>query len=326
MSTPEALSLDHELLDGDERILVACSGGADSVALLLALHEAEYQLGAAHINHGTRGKESDADEDFVRALCRSLNIPFFATKLNLPPMVNEAAMRDARYEALLGCAREYSCRQLATGHTADDVLETLLLNLLRGASALGWGGIPPQRELEGILLVRPLLKISRAQVRAFLKSRGMAWREDSSNDDPKYLRNRVRHELMPKLLDLGGTQASQLARQTARSAQVLRAEFALLDELTQLALHALTLNAPDQLLILDGLKFRELHIALQRRVLRRAALQLDGKARELNFERIEEARVHIMENRRRAVWQWSQRLSVEWTGEHSGQRIRLQFM
>lgn len=325
-STPEALSLDHELLDGDERILVACSGGADSLALLLALHDAGYQLGAAHVNHGTRGAESDADEDFVRDFCERLAIPFVATKLELPSLANEATMREARYAALLRIARENSCLRIATGHTADDVLETILLNLLRGATVLGWGGIPPQREWDGVLLVRPLLNVSRAEVRSFLESRGLSWREDSSNCDPKYLRNRVRHELMPKLAELGGAQTSRLAKQAARGAGILRAELALVEELAQQQLEELTIGSESGLLILDGLKLRELHVALQRRVLRLAAMQLTSDARELSFERVEEVRLHVVENRRRAVWQWSKTLRVEWTGEHSGNRIRLQLV
>jgi tRNA(Ile)-lysidine synthase len=316
------LTLDTSLLLREERVLVACSGGADSLALLLALQEAEYSCIAAHVNHGTRGDESDADEEFVRAACEELRIPCAVARLSSCPH-DEASLRAARYAKLVELAIEYSCPRIATGHTADDVLETILLHLLRDATARGWSGIPPQRELDdGVLLVRPMLNTTREDARAFLRARARPWREDSSNDDPRYLRNRVRHELLPKLVELSGVSASRLARQARRSGEVLREEFALLDELAQQQLQNLTLRAECHLLILNGLKFRSLPIALQRRVLRLAAQRLDSNARELSFERVEEVRLHILANRRRAVWQWRKTLRVEWTGEYSGNRIR----
>jgi tRNA(Ile)-lysidine synthase len=317
-----SLSLDASLLPREERVLVACSGGADSLALLLALHEAEYSLVAAHVNHSTRGDESVGDEEFVRGVCGKLKIPFAVARLCGCPH-DEATLRAARYEKLVELAREYSCPRIATGHTADDVLETILLHLLRDATVAGWSGIPPQRALEGgVLVVRPMLNVTREAAREFLSVRGLPWREDSSNADPKYLRNRVRHELVPRLIDLGGAGTSRLAQQAARSAHVLREEFTLLDELARQQLENLTIRSESRLLILDGVKLPALPVALQRRVLRLAAQQLDGGARELGFERVEEVRLHILASRRRAVWQWRKTLRIEWTGEYSGHRIR----
>lgn len=318
-----ALSLDVSALKREEKILVAVSGGADSTALLLALCDTEYSCLAAHVNHGTRGGESDGDENFVRALCEKLAIPFVTTKLNLLPNASEAAMRHARYAALLGWSREYSCAVVATGHTANDNLETILLNWLRGASVSGLAGISPARQLAPeVLLARPLLNATRAQIREFLVARNQNWREDSSNQNAQYLRNRVRAELLPVLAELGFDK-NRLALQTRRAAQIWREDLEFLESAAREALKNCTLHDDENLLILDGEKFRGLPVALQRRVLRLGAQKLEAAAREISAQRVEEVRVHIAQNRRRAVWQWSQKLSVEWTGAHSGKRIRL---
>lgn len=319
----ELLPLDVANLSREKTILVACSGGADSTALMRALCDREYSCIGAHVNHGTRAQESDGDENFVRALCVELSIPFVATKLDLPANANESAMRDARYAVLLGWCREYSCPAIATGHTANDNLETILLNWLRGASVSGLAGIAPTRELApGVLLVRPILKATRTQVRAFLSACGQSWREDSSNLKAQYLRNRVRAELLPVVAKMG-FEEDRLAQQTLRAAQIWRDDLEFLETATRQAMSDCALHQEENLFILCGEKFRELPIALQRRVLRLSARQLDANAREVSAVRVEEVRLHIAQNARRAVWQWNRKLSVEWTGQYSGNRIRL---
>jgi tRNA(Ile)-lysidine synthase len=318
-----ALPLDESHLPRNGKILVAVSGGADSMALLLALCGAEYSCLAAHVNHNTRGEESDGDEDFVRQSCAKLKIPFLTTKLDLPPNANENAMRKARYTALLDWSRQYSCAVIATGHTANDNLETILLNWLRGASVSGLAGIPPMRELAaGVLLARPLLGATRTQICDFLIARRQSWREDSSNQSARYLRNRVRAELLPVLSEMGFDE-NRLALQTLRAAQIWRDDLKVLEAAAGAALNDCALREDENMLILDGKKFCALPIALQRRVLRLGAKKLEHPAREIGAARVEEVRLHVAENRRRAVWFWSQSLRVEWTGDKSGNRIRI---
>lgn len=323
------MQLDFSHLPREEKVLVACSGGADSIALLRALVQAEYSCVVAHVNHGTRGIENDSDENFVRQLCAKLNIACTVVRLNFQTQKpSEAAMREARYAALLSAAREYSCARIATGHTASDVLETILLNWLRGASVAGFSGIAPQRPLEnnqedGVLLVRPMLEITREAARAFLVSNNWSWREDASNESDEYLRNRVRHELLPVLSSLiGETSTARLVRQSARSAQIQRDDLEFLDAAANAALENLVLKSDADLLVLDGAQFLVLPVALQRRVLRLAAQTITIEARDLELEKVEAARLHIAKNQRRAVWQWRKDLRVEWTGEYCGQRIR----
>lgn len=315
--------LDFSFLPRDEKVLVACSGGADSTALLLALHHEEYSCIAAHINHGTRGRENAEDEDFVRAACKKLGIPFAVARLNLEWQSSEATLREARYAALISLAQEYSCPCMVTAHTANDVLETMILNLLRDATSVGWSGISQTREMaDGVLLVRPMLSAAREEVIDFLKHENWDWREDSSNESGRYLRNRVRHEVIPKLVELSGGDSKRFLRQAQRGAGISREDCAVLENLAKAHLPALTLCDEENLLILDGLKFRDLPVGLQRRVLRLAVEKLEGHVRDVSFERVEEVRLHVVANKRRAVWMWKKTLSVEWTGEMAGNRIR----
>jgi tRNA(Ile)-lysidine synthase len=203
----------------DVTVLVAVSGGPDSVALLSGLAAIRLpgsgQLIAAHFNHGLRGEQSDADEAFVVDLCRRRGISCEVGRADqaagpqgLPDedrergSRSEAHLRAARYHFLSATARRVGARYVATGHTADDQAETVLLRILRGTGIAGLAGIRRHRQLlPGVSLVRPLLNVSRSLAREYLQSLGQGYREDSSNADLRYTRNRVRHELLPHLAD-----------------------------------------------------------------------------------------------------------------------------
>ena len=317
------LPLDFSVLPREETILVACSGGADSVALLLALHGAEYSCVVAHINHGTRGIENELDENFVRESCEKLEISCAVSHLQMPENSAEAALRNARYNALIAMAAEYSCPRVATAHHANDVLETMILNWLRDGGSSGWNGISPQRELaRGVLLVRPMLKISREEILEFLREENCDWREDSSNESARYLRNRVRSEIVPKMVELSGGDSQRLLRQVVRGCEIMREDSQILGDLTVACLTEMTLSETVDLLIIDGVKFRDSPLALQRRVFRLAVEKLEGHTRDVSFEKIETARLHVEAGKRRAVWMWKKSLHVEWTGEMAGNRIR----
>lgn len=193
----------------DVTVLVAVSGGADSVALLRGLSElkgnsGEGRLIAAHFNHQLRGAESDADEAFVRKLAQTLSVPLEVGKGEAPTGSTgdgiEAAAREERYEFLTETAHRKGARYLVTAHTADDQVETVLQRILRGTGIGGLAGIPRARELSpGISLLRPLLAISRPEVLAYLDVLHQPFREDLSNVSPQFTRNRIRHELLPLL-------------------------------------------------------------------------------------------------------------------------------
>lgn len=179
---------------------VAVSGGADSVALLHALREllAGRDLVVAHVNHGLRGAASDADEAFVRELAERLGCRCVGRRLDLESGSGnlEEAARRGRHRFFGELLSSGACSWVATGHTRSDQAETVLFRLLRGAAGAGLSGIWPV--LDG-RIARPLLDVPRAGVLEFLRDRGIAWREDASNADPAFARNRLRHDLLPRI-------------------------------------------------------------------------------------------------------------------------------
>ena len=322
------------------RVLAAVSGGADSLALLRVLLGARLDVVAAHVNHQMRGAESDGDEAYVRELCAQIGVPFDVRRVQVLADSNiEAQARALRYAALEEMALANDCRFIATGHTANDNLETILLHWLRGAMVSGMRGIQAERALRfgsPILVARPLLDVTRGECEAICVETGWNWRQDSSNVDSKYLRNRVRRELVPLLENLMAAPRhttrprEHMARQTTRAARLWADDLDLLDDLARAQLEMLTTRRDAGLLVLDGDKFRALPLALQRRVLRLGALEAQGEAEgedgvsgELSSRKIEEARAWIGVGGARRVWQWKKNLRVEWCGPGSGNRIRL---
>jgi tRNA(Ile)-lysidine synthase len=199
--------------------VVAVSGGADSVALLRILAGWVGPLIVAHVNHQLRGADSDADEQYVRDLASSLRLTCQSIAIDVVGEARrnganlEDAARRLRYDWLACVARESGASWIATGHSADDQAETVLHRLLRGTGIQGLRGIARQRELQpGIMLVRPLLIAGRSEILDFLNSIGQPWREDLSNRDPAFTRNRIRHELIPLLRSFNPSVTQVLSR------------------------------------------------------------------------------------------------------------------
>ncbi len=189
------------MLAGGETVLVGVSGGADSVALLHCLLTLAPALGLrlhiVHVNHGLRA-EADVDQAFVEELARRWGVPVSVERVAVPTASSqslEAAARAARFAAFRRAAREAEASRVALGHTADDQAETILMRLLQGAGPRGLAGIPPVRGP----YIRPLIEARRPEIEAELRRLGMDWREDSTNLDTKFLRNRIRHDLFPFL-------------------------------------------------------------------------------------------------------------------------------
>jgi tRNA(Ile)-lysidine synthase len=198
----------------DVTVLIAVSGGADSVALVRALHQpreaGEGRLVLAHFNHRLRGAESDADQAFVEQLGRELGLESIIAARRGEGQrgregeesvsSSEESLRTLRYAFLSSAAGQCGARYVATAHTADDQVETVLVNLLRGTGLAGLAGIPRVRQLtDAATLIRPLLDVTRAEVLDYLNSIDQPFRQDSSNTNRDYTRNRIRHELLPLL-------------------------------------------------------------------------------------------------------------------------------
>ena len=221
---------EQQLLSPGDTVICAVSGGADSMAMLLLLHslrqELDITVAAAHFNHCLRGTESDGDEAFVRAFCETRQIPFHlgsgdaAAYARQHGLSLEEAARTLRYrffDTLHGT--------VATAHTADDNLETVLMNLLRGSGLRGLSGIPPKRGR----LIRPMLPVTREEILSYLRDAGQNWREDGSNETDFCRRNRIRHHVIPPLRE----ENPALSRTVLAESLLLREEDAFLDTLAE---------------------------------------------------------------------------------------------
>jgi tRNA(Ile)-lysidine synthase len=286
------------LMRAGDRVGVAVSGGADSVALLRALLELQSELGIvlaiAHFNHGLRGEQSMADEAFVADLAEQHALELFVHRADIrehalsSKLSLEAAGRAARYRWFAQLAEQQRLNQIATAHTLDDQAETVLLKFLRGAGTRGLAGIYPIINRNGFRIVRPLLSVPRAEVESYLSSLGQQWREDESNLDHRFLRNRVRHQLLPLLERDYNPRLRHLLSDLAKLSQ---GEQHYWDELVT---QHLTTNDAGELL-LDG--FAELPVAVQRRVVKRFA-EAEGHA--LDFAHVEKLRRCALGERRKA--------------------------
>ncbi|MFQ5926260.1 MAG: tRNA lysidine(34) synthetase TilS [Terriglobia bacterium] len=227
----------HRMLKAGDRVVVACSGGADSVALLLLLNERKAALGiglaVAHLNHQLRSRAADADEAFVRALAERLGVEFIAERVDVAARAKqkklniEEAGREARLEFFSSLLANGKADAVATAHTLDDQAETVLARLLRGTGLAGLVGIQPVLELASRRLdgrpsghiVRPLLELRRADLRDFLQEHNQEWREDETNLDPARTRNRIRLEFVPQLERLSPAVVNHLAQLASQARQ-----------------------------------------------------------------------------------------------------------
>lgn len=198
----------YNMLRPGDRVMAAVSGGADSVFLLIALCEIAPRFGAtvagvAHLNHRLRGQASDDDESFVKELAAQAGVAFYREEARVIEAAGnlEQAARRARMKFFATLIREGKADRVATGHTRDDQAETVLFRMLRGSGLAGLAGILPVTG-DGVTserLIRPLLDTPRAEIEQFLRARAVGWREDSTNRDHRFARNRIRHELLPQL-------------------------------------------------------------------------------------------------------------------------------
>ncbi len=278
----------HGLLPAGCRLLVGVSGGSDSVALALLLLElAEHGgfavAGLAHLNHQLRPSAA-RDEAFCRALATTLNLPIAVETIDVrvhaasQRLSLEDAARRLRYEFLERAAIAVGAGVVAVGHTQDDQAETFLLKLTRGAGLTGLGGIYPRRGT----IVRPLLDVARADLRAYLTGRGQTWVEDESNDDLANPRNRMRHVVLP---ELDRTSGGATRPAIARAAGLMREDGLWLDELSQARLAALSALNPDGIEI-DAAGLAAEPPPLRRRILLEALRQVSG-GREVGLDHVE---------------------------------------
>ena len=261
----QAALRDSAMLSEGDRVLTAVSGGPDSVCLLHIVCALKFPVEAAHFDHQTRGGESAADAEFVRALANKIGIPFH---IESRPIAEECEgledsfeqhARRARYEFLVRTAKARGCAAIATGHHAGDLAETVLMRVLRGTTASGLAGIPPVRVADGVRIVRPLINCTREEILAYLSVHDLSYRIDRTNEDPRYVRNKVRHDLLPYL---AREYNPRIRAALIRLSESVRCENDFLSAAAETAFEECG-SAEG----IDRLSFAELHPALQRRVI-----------------------------------------------------------
>jgi tRNA(Ile)-lysidine synthase len=330
----DAPPIDRKLLRPGMRIAVAVSGGADSVAMLRRLMEAAPEIGlvlsVAHVHHGIRGAEADGDAEFVAALAAHHGLAFHRHDVDTPAAAREnretieEAARNLRYAWFRELLESGEADAVATAHTLDDQAETVLHKLLRGAWTEGLSGIHPIIACTRGAILRPFLGTRRTEIEAWLRAIGQPWREDASNADTAFTRNRLRHELLPML----ATYNPQIQSQLANLATLARDEDAYWQAELNRILPSLLLPGkpvrgggratsthPDEASLAFEIDRLPQSPAIRRRILRAAARQL-GTA--LNFDQTERLMAMLAPGAARR-----QQLTAELHAERSPRELRL---
>ena len=303
----------HGLLNPGDQVVVGVSGGPDSLCLLHALKRLRrayrMHLHVAHLNHGTRGRASHADAEFVEGIAADWKLPVTVEKRDVPILAEEhglafeEAARRVRYAFLAQVANTIGADKIAVGHNADDQAETVLMHFLRGSGLAGLRGMLPlspladYRLLEPFLespipsrqlpaLVRPLLDTPRAAVEAYCADHDLKPRFDRSNLDTTYFRNRLRHELLPEL-ETYNPNIREILRHTAA---VATADYDLMVEQREEAWSDIVREERADAIVFDQTRWRSLPVALQRATVRQATYRLRQSLRDVTFVHVENAR------------------------------------
>jgi tRNA(Ile)-lysidine synthase len=278
----------HQMISEGDSVIVAVSGGPDSVCLLHILHELKDELQidlvVAHFDHGLRPAEDEHETAFSRRLAQSLNLPFETAKGHLLAKrtlgSREEVAREARYSFLEKVRKKHKAQKIALGHNLNDQAETILMRLLRGSGPSGLTGIPPCR---GDEIIRPLIEIERTEIQKYLKAEKLLSVTDSSNLQTDYLRNKIRLDLMPVLKE----QQPQLASLLGQTAEILRDEDDYLKRIAEAWIKKEVTRNPDNTLQLSIASFMGLPVALRRRVTRTVIGILKNNLRRISWDHIE---------------------------------------
>ena len=283
----------RDLLQPGHHVLVAISGGPDSVALLSLLHHLHVRwsltLTAVHCNYGLRGRESEGDQEFVEALCRQLGVPLHVRRLDLQARPRQSSLqavaRELRYQVMMEVAAQDRADRIAVGHTADDQAETVLLWMLRGAGLTGLSGMPAFRDGH---VIRPLYDVRRQDIVKYLNSIGLEFRQDSSNLTSRYVRNRIRHEVIPVLQRLAPSSVNALCR----LAEVCREDDRYLEQQVSALSDSMCQPTSSGGWVMNRSLFQELPQAVQRRMIRDLLRRNDRLGRWPSYQMVEEV-IHV---------------------------------
>ena len=308
----------HRMIDSCDKVLIGVSGGPDSICLWHALMALADQLnihiGVAHLNHGLRGAASNEDAGFVRETAKHYNTPFFYQKVNIRDLANkykrslEEAGRMARYDFFQETAAAHGFDKIALGHHRDDNAEQVLMNVLRGAGLDGLAGIPPARDQ----IIRPLIRICRQDILAYLAENRVAYVTDQTNADPVFLRNKIRHHLMPYLKKAFNP---NLPDSLNRLSEICRSETDWLEGSVIQALNQARLYQDKTELALSIPSLKGRHRAHLRRMIRAGIKAVKGDLRRIRMAQIDAA-ADLIYNENKMAWSdLSDRIRVEKKGD-----------
>jgi len=275
----------YNLISKNDIVLIGVSGGPDSVAMLYILNALSKALGfslqVAHLDHKLR-KNSFKDSEFVQSLADKLNLPLCQSRIDVKALSEkgsvEEAARNARLEFFVHCAKRIRAKKIALGHTVDDQAETVLMRLIRGAGLSGLCGILPKRKILGFEVIRPLIEVKRKEIELFLEKRKIKYRVDETNSQEIYLRNKIRLQLLPLLEKCYNRNIKEVL---AKTAEIVGSDYDYLSQETACFAKVLSKR-------IDLFKFRKLHIAMQRMLIRYNISLLVGDTRRVTFKHLEE--------------------------------------
>lgn len=286
---------EEKLIEEGDFVLVGVSGGADSVCLLHLLvnyrKEVAFSLQVVHVEHGIRGEESVEDARFVEKLCQRLRVPCQTYSVDVPAYAKEhhigleEAARELRYTCFYRAAEqiEAPAKKIALAHHADDNAETMLFQMVRGSSVRGLGGIRIKRELGvNLTLIRPLLPVTRCEIEAYLRDRGETYRIDATNRDTDYSRNRIRHEVLPQLMQVNSQAVVHMAQSAGQLAEL--ADY-LDEEATRVIAHTCVKGKKECLIRQD--LFQLYPNVLQKEVLYKMIGEMAGSKKDIGSVHVE---------------------------------------
>jgi len=274
----------HKMFDGVETVLIALSGGADSVSLMTLMAELGINISALYVDHGLRPTQTPSEIEFCSELCHKLKINLMVESVDVYQYQREhnigisASARIKRYEALSDAAYKIGARHIALGHNKDDQCETFLINMLRGSGMSGLCGMPPIRDnticaqsvvepqsvVERLTLIRPLLSVNRSEIRSFLESRRINYITDPSNLTNKYLRNNIRSSLIPLLKKYNPSVMQTIYNTT----EILSVEDRFLDSMVYRMMLEIVIKREDRVIELSLNKLSSIDLAILRRIIR----------------------------------------------------------
>lgn len=279
----------HNMLKTGERVVVAVSGGPDSIALLKVLevlsHEYGLTLIAAHLNHGLR-EEADREEQFVHKLCNEMEIKFESKKVDINYLRKKSGKciedisRDIRYQFLDEVAKRHDAQKIAVGHHLNDQIETVFMNFIRGSGPDGLKGMAPVRDS---MYIRPLLGVKRKQILSFLESHKILFMTDASNMENIYLRNRIRHLLIPHIK---AQYNPNLDISLANMAEIMRMENDYLEKDTDTAISKVMFGSIEDEIRINIPELMQYHEAIQRRIVKEILQKLTPDQKGIEYDHI----------------------------------------